>query len=759
MPAAFLAFSRYYPTQSSWPSRTVVRVVFIIAGAFAMLSQATPLIIHDVSSGTTGLSRKVGVLYPAFSIYFLVGWSVALAVFVAKWRRASGISRAQLQYLGAGLIIPVAAAITTNLVLPLSTGRSTYSWLGPYFSLLLVIIVGHAIIRHRLMDLRLVINRGLAHLLVIGAISAVIIGIARLLISDGADRILRLHTDLLIITFVALVMVSAPMHRLVTRLVDPYLFRRHIDYDKALRAATYRLSRLMQPNELADELREILTNAFVPETFIMAARALEGGALEEISSGSSSIINLRAAIARLIEHPSPHVLLVDPASERGSLREAHAVLHQAGVEVLIVLARRDEVLGTILLGSRRSGDPYFTRDLSFTESLAQLGSIALENSLLYRQRIQMLEYSERLLESLEAAVVAVDVAGNITSFNRAAQGLLSLDRRSRGTSFATLPAEVGWALAFTLRGASFPREIEATIDHDERGPLPVILSTAVLHDDKEHIAGALAVVTDLSTVKALERNQRRMEHFALMARFYAGIAHEIRSPLAAISNFISMLPDRFTDPEYRDTAARLLPMEVARIVRLADRLRLMAPSEDGKLAVVALQTLLADIVALQGPTALEQSVRIELNCPDDLPRILADASQLVQLFVNLINNGVEAMPRGGTLTIEAHRSYDRTGTPHVLVKVIDDGDGIDPEVRGKIFEPFFTTKKTGTGLGLPICREIADYHRAQLQILPNPFGRGTVAEVEFSVLAPGTEVASKSSLSRKGPRLLASGNR
>src|SRR5439155_11644500 len=109
--------------------------------------------------------------------------------------------------------------------------------------------------------------------------------------------------------------------------------------------------------------------------------------------------------------------------------------------------------------------------------------------------------------------------------------------------------------------------------------------------EQQAVAGALAVVTDLSAVKALEKNQRRIEHFAIMARFYAGIAHEIRNPLAAISNFISMLPDRFDDPEYRDTAVRLLPIEVNRIVRLADRPRLMAPSAGGTPARVLLQPL------------------------------------------------------------------------------------------------------------------------------------------------------------------------
>ena len=268
-----------------------------------------------------------------------------------------------------------------------------------------------------------------------------------------------------------------------------------------------------------------------------------------------------------------------------------------------------------------------------------------------------------------------------------------------------------------------------------RGILHVILSTAVLHDDEKRVSGALVVVTDLSAVKALERNQRRVEHLAIMARFYAGIAHEIRNPLAAISNLIAMLPDRFDDPEYRDTAVRLLPMEVSRIVRLADRLRLMAPSEGGKLSVVSISPLLHDIVAIHSPTAYEQQVKIELHCADELPKIQGDPGQLVQLFVNLLRNAVEAMPEGGTVTIEADRPKGRVGADSVIVRVLDEGVGIDPSVRPKIFDPFFTTKPSGTGLGLAICREIADFHRARLALLPRSLlDGGTVAEVEFPSL-------------------------
>jgi signal transduction histidine kinase len=164
----------------------------------------------------------------------------------------------------------------------------------------------------------------------------------------------------------------------------------------------------------------------------------------------------------------------------------------------------------------------------------------------------------------------------------------------------------------------------------------------------------------------------------------------------------------------------------------------MAPSEDGKLGPVDLGPVLSDIVAIQAPAAQEQGIRFALNCAADLPKILGDPAQLVQLFVNLIKNAIEAMPAGGSVTIDAHVQHAKSNRAVVVVRVIDDGIGIDATVRTKIFEPFFTTKSAGTGLGLPICREIADFHRARLQILPRAHTRGTVAQIEFTVAVQGS---------------------
>jgi two-component system sporulation sensor kinase A len=161
----------------------------------------------------------------------------------------------------------------------------------------------------------------------------------------------------------------------------------------------------------------------------------------------------------------------------------------------------------------------------------------------------------------------------------------------------------------------------------------------------------------------------------------------------------------------------------------------MAPSEDGRLVRVALTPLLSDIVTLHSSSAAEHNVSLTLDCVEPLPAILGDPGQLVQLFVNLIKNALEAMRSGGTITIVGRLAPSGEG---VVVQVIDNGSGFEPSLQQQLFQPFFTTKSYGTGLGLAICKEIADFHGAKLQLISRGIGHGTVATVELPV-APQSE--------------------
>lgn len=729
IPAAFLGFIRCFPNQTPWFSRRLLTIFLAPSLFLALASVTTASLVEHVERTPRGFIRDTGPLYPAFIAFFLATWLMAGFVFIEKWPRARGLARAQLHYLAIGVLLSLSGAGTTNLVLPLVTGESAYSWLGPYFSLLLFAVVAHAIIRHRLLDLRLVVGRTAAFTLAGTLFALAAFFIARFL---APSRSLRVPLDIFFGCLAALLILVPPVSTTVRRLTNRYFNRGDFDAAMGLPEATRRLSRLMQPVELCAELRATLLAAFRPAQ-VAVILSPDGSVSDQLKLENQSLaeaIRTSPSLIRLLDGlPAPSVLLVHPAQAPRHAVSAHEELRAYGIDVVLSLGRRGDRLATVFLGEKLSGDAYYSSDLAFLEAIADITSVALENALLYRQRIHMLEYSSRLLESLSSAVVAIDAHGYITSFNPAATALFDHANFRKGAFLDVLPQEVAWALALTSTGAWLPRQVEATIYHPSKGPVPVIVSAAPLREDPGTISGALAVVTDFSTIKALEHHKRRLEHLTLMARFYAGLAHEIRSPLASISNFIAMLPDRFDDPEYRDTATRLLPLEVARIVRLADRLRMMAPSENGRLSHINLASLLRDIVALHGPAAQEKGLNVALSCPEYLPPILGDSGQLVQLFVNLLNNAVDATDPGGEITITA--SLDASSPMRVVVDITDSGHGIDPSIRARVFEPFFTTKATGTGLGLSICREIAEFHQARLSLIPRFPSPGTVARVEF----------------------------
>jgi len=605
MPPAFFGFTAVFPDNKRPGPVRLLPLVYAVGGVFVVLSVFTPLIAHTFVITPAGLRRQPGPLMPLFSLYFLLSTILVLSVLITKWRHATGQMRAQLRFYNTGLLTLSIGAITTNLLLPTLTGHSEYSTVGPYFVLPLVGLIGHAIIRHRLFDLRLIIHRGAAFLIFIGVTSTAIVLILKQLGLEAGLESLHIPAEALVVTFVAAAALSLPVAPYLSRLLDTYFLRARPDLDRALQEAARRLSRLLTASEISLEIEATLKSTLSIETVTVITDRLDSrGASDPIREAAWAIVT-----------PRPTILLLAREQESSSHPLQIDVLRNAGFEVWVALGRGAQRTGVILLGARNGDEAYFGSTLQFIEDLAELSSMAFEVAFLHRRHIQ------------------------------------------------------------------------------------------------------------------LERDRHRLEHFARMGRAYAGLGHEIRTPLTTISNLIALIPDRLEDAEFRDVLTRLIPGEVTRIVALTERLRLMAPADSARFGPANIRRILLDIVAFQ--QASGDRVRIRLDAPDDLPMVHGDGSQLIQLFTNLVNNAIEAMPNGGEILVRIRTSEDRQGRATLTVEVIDQGTGIPKEHADRIFEPFFTTKPTGTGLGLSICREIADFHEATLTLSPSRDGRGTVAAVEF----------------------------
>src|SRR5262245_17746400 len=235
IPPAFLAFSRQFPTPSRFPSTLGLAVAFSVGLLFAVLSLGTTHIAYDFSLVNVELSRKPGLIYPIFGLYFLAAWTAAMSVLLHNCRMSRNLPKAQLRYLSVGIILSGVLAITTNLLFPLVTGRSTYSWLGPYFGVLLIALVAHGIIRHRLMELRLVVHRGLTLAI------AMLMSLLPVLLLLAAfwphlsDRLTPKELVILLVAVCGLALLVPPTRDMAGRLLDKYVYRIQPDYRKTVR--------------------------------------------------------------------------------------------------------------------------------------------------------------------------------------------------------------------------------------------------------------------------------------------------------------------------------------------------------------------------------------------------------------------------------------------------------------------------------------------------------------------------------------------
>src|SRR5262245_38128085 len=245
-PAALLAFVHAFSGEDRWPLSIAVRTSTIIGVALSIVSLTTPLIVYDAELTEAGLSRKAGPLYSAFALYFLGVWAWALIVLVSKWRRSRGQLRLQLQYLALAIGGAAGGGITSNLLLPLVTGRSTYSWTGPYSTLVAVALLAHAIIRHRLMVLRLVVHRGLTLTIAIIMSLLPVLAVLGLLWPRLSSHLAANELAILLLAITAVTLLAPPTRDLAGRFLDKYVYRAQVDYQRMVRDASRALTRVLR---------------------------------------------------------------------------------------------------------------------------------------------------------------------------------------------------------------------------------------------------------------------------------------------------------------------------------------------------------------------------------------------------------------------------------------------------------------------------------------------------------------------------------
>jgi PAS domain S-box-containing protein len=715
-------------------------------GLFCMLFVAlslSPWIVAGARSVDGHQNFVYGPAHRFFGLYFLVSFVFALYTLWAALRSASGLRRLQLRYLLIGIVLGGIGGTTTNLVVPLIWKTSAYSAFGPYFTLLMVSFSAHAIIRHRLMDIRVVIRKGVVYVsAMVAAVSVflVLANVAKRLLAFDTDRISL--PEAIVFAGIAAVLFQ-PIKTWLQRSFNRYVYRETYDYQRTIRKASTQLSSMLDLPSLLDYLSSTIETTFKAEAVTLYLRdsrerryvPQRGPRSPHWASGNPAQDSIpeQAEIVRFMQQtrrPLVHEEAIRYPNDK--LMESAALgLRAGGGSIAFPLTDEYSLAGMLIVGPKRSGDPYFSEDIDLLSTLVSQAAVAIKNAHLYREVVLVNEYVDNILSTMASGVIAVDASGHISLSNPAAEHLTGMSlKRRENASYNELPIAIVGPLRETLVEGKAYSQLETSIRTQEGLILPLVYSTAPLQDRDGSTHGALIVFSDLSRLKELEHEKQRAERLASFGALASGVAHEIKNPLVAIRTFAELLPERFADVDFRDDFSKVVVREIDRIDNLVARLRGIASAPQRQTRPVDVRQSMSETLKLLRGQLEQSRTTVRYASEDDAPFVTIEDAQLKQLFLNILQNALEAMGHGGEVNIRVARTQS-SGSAWILVEVSDTGPGMSEAVKTHVFDPFFTTKPTGSGLGLAICRSIVDAHRGIIRAENNSASTGTTITIEL----------------------------
>ena len=351
------------------------------------------------------------------------------------------------------------------------------------------------------------------------------------------------------------------------------------------------------------------------------------------------------------------------------------------------------------------------------------------------------------LSSIGDGVIATDDQGRVSFLNPIAERLTGTSlEQARGKKIGEVfpifseatnnpvenPVDKVLALGSVVGLAN-----HTVLRHRDGHLLPIEDSAAPITDDSGRLIGVVLVFHDASRERSFQDVLRRTEKLAAAARLAATVSHEINNPLEAIGNLIFLAR---TNPDASENVIgqlQLAEQELARVSHIT-RQTLGFYRESTSPTSIHIPTLVESVLTLYSNKLQVKQIQVQLAL-EACPSITGLAGEIQQLVSNIVSNAIDAVPLGGTLKIDAS-PVKLAGGESIRLKIEDDGPGIAPENLKRIFEPFFTTKKdVGTGLGLWVCKEIAERHGGTVQV-ESKNGNGANGAI-FTVLLPDSTSA------------------
>ncbi len=400
-----------------------------------------------------------------------------------------------------------------------------------------------------------------------------------------------------------------------------------------------------------------------------------------------------------------------------------------------------------------AGDEFSELGASFNKLSAELSTV----------RSQLATDSaapvESVVDRLEDAVAMVNPDGQVVFANAAIRA--ALPEAAAGSKLTAWPQlhpyreVVERALATRQSVGPLSRRLTLSGDGEDDDTEQLLMAHALSHADQRFM-GVMLVARDLGYIGQVQSTLRYSQKAAALGRLLAGVAHEVKNPLNAMTIHLELLKQKLGGGGVARPAARaaeagggvrvadapptqvtvesstvlnhvsVIGSEIRRLDEVVQGFLKFSRPEELALEPVDLAALVADVGDVVGPQANAVGVRLVVSPATDLPRVSADSSLLRQAVLNLALNAVQAMPSGGVLRFECRRAADR----QVELVIADTGVGIQPEHLARIFDLYFTTKDAGSGIGLSMVYRTIQLHDGHIEVQSTP-GRGTTFTIRL----------------------------
>lgn len=343
-------------------------------------------------------------------------------------------------------------------------------------------------------------------------------------------------------------------------------------------------------------------------------------------------------------------------------------------------------------------------------------------------------FNDRIIESMRSGLVTTDLQGHITTFNHAAEeitGYRAADVRGQNVFgiFGDIEKQIEAGIESIRTRTRLPRFDIGCRTADDR-EIHLGFSVAPLVDEADNSRGYVLTFQDLTEVMELEREVRRQERLAALGKMAAGLAHEIRNPLASMRGSVQVLASELSFSQDQSQLMQIVLRESDRLNRIVSDFLTYARPPKIERSVIELAGLLSETISLlRNSPELRADHVIKEEYPGDPVHYQGDPNQIRQIFWNLARNAIQAMPHGGELRV----ALDARPKRDVTIAFSDTGEGMSREQKDRLFEPF-NSSSGGTGLGMAIVYQLVRDHNGKI-VVDTESGKGTRIAIRLPVSA------------------------